>query len=582
MTTTIHKYINITTTGLVVSIFLFGGLLASSNTSADDTIDKVSISVPVSCTLSGAGMNSHNDNIPNGTYKADIGTTTLKAFCNDTYGFAIYANGYTNNTLGNNKLIGGGTAGEIITGTATTAGSTDVSNWAMKLQTSSSATYAMTLDNSYGAYSNVPSSYTKVAHRDSNTDIGSSAEGAELTTTYATYMSKTQAADTYSGKVIYTLVHPSNEEPLQPQPAGPGRVAYHPDNSTVVGQMGDQTTLDAESTTTITNGSKVTLWAPNFKRDGYGFAGWNTEYDYSGTNYGPNQTIVAPDDVEDNGLSLYAIWVKSQGVIQNWDGCNSLAQGSVTALTDERDGNTYAIAKLADNKCWLIENLRLDNTSELSASNTHNPSLPLNNSDGSSSNKLSAPVSPNTTAWCTVGSSACNDISMLATDNTTLFTNNMSSNYDPMGNVYSFGNYYNWYSATAGHGKYEDTSYSGYVAPGDICPSGWHLTTGFNTSSEFSILDIALGGTGGTYRTGDVVAKEQSAKWRSYPNNYIYSGYINRTFRTRGTGGRYWSPYPSAPGYAFGLVITDSVIQPGTYHDSNKYYGEAVRCISDV
>ena len=109
---------------------VFGMVLASSRVSADDTyvVDEINITVPVSCSLSGTGMTSHTATIENGRYVSDIGTTTLKAFCNDTNGFAIYANGYTGDTLGNNKLIGSSTSSEIVTGTATTAGSPDISN----------------------------------------------------------------------------------------------------------------------------------------------------------------------------------------------------------------------------------------------------------------------------------------------------------------------------------------------------------------------------------------------------------------------------------------------------------------------
>ena len=79
--------------GLITLTLLSGLILTSSTTSAtdDSIVDEVNITVPVSCTLTGTGMNSHNAEIPNGTYQADIGTTTLKAFCNDNAGFAIYA-----------------------------------------------------------------------------------------------------------------------------------------------------------------------------------------------------------------------------------------------------------------------------------------------------------------------------------------------------------------------------------------------------------------------------------------------------------------------------------------------------------
>ncbi len=560
----------------------------SSTTSAEDesVVDEVNISVPVSCSLSGAGMSSHTANIVNGTYQADIGTTTLKAFCNDNNGFAIYANGYTGDTLGNNKLIGSSTSSEIVTGTATTAGSPDVSNWAMKLETNSSATYALTLDNGFGSYSSVPSSYTKVAHRDSGTDLGTSAEGATLTSTYAAYIAKTQPADSYQGQVIYTLVHPSSEEPKQPIPCEPGKICYQPNTSSVQGQMGDQS---------ASSNASVDLWASNFKRTGYGFAGWNTAYDYSGTNYGPNQTIIAPADVSTNGLSLYAVWIKSAGTLQNWDGCSSLAQGATTALTDERDNNTYAVAKLADGKCWTIENLRLadkdasNSDIELSSTNTHNPSLPLtnswwyssaNDSDAKpTSNHLSATTDPTATAWCTTNSSNCNDQSMLATNNTALFTDNTSSSYSASSNVYSYGNYYNWYSATAGNGTY-DTYSSDTI--GDICPLGWHLPTGDSARAEYGNLDVAIGGTGVTQYTS-----ESSNRWRTYPNNFVYAGYaFGNSIIYRSESGIYWSSsaynkYNSREG-AFVLTVGDGFISPGADGYYRRYQGAAVRCISGI
>ena len=564
-----------------------GSFLISTNVSADDVVDNVNINVPVSCSLEGTGMTSHNANIVNGTYQADIGSTTLKAFCNDNNGFAIYAIGFTDDEYGKTVLTNNtlGTSADIATGTAT-SGST--SNWAMKLATNTSATYALTLDNGFGSYSSVPATYTKVAHRDSGTDTGTSATGSELTSTYAAYMNQTQPAGTYTGQVKYTLVHPSNEEPLQPQPATAGCINYFANASTSIGEMGCQS---------ASNNASVDLWASNFKRDGYGFAGWNDKYDYSGTNYGPNQTITAPADVQTNGLSLYAVWIKSAGTIQNWNGCTNLTQAptdgtatlsSVTALTDERDSNTYAVARLADGKCWMIENLRLDNNPELSASNTHNPSLPLNNSwwysaDNDSntipiSNHLSITTDPAQTTWCTTDSSNCDDQSMLATNNTTLFTGNSSASYSASSNVYSYGNYYNWYSATAGHGKYGSNYDNGYHAPGDICPAGWHLPTGSgDTSAEYRILDTSMGGTG----TSQYI-QEATNKWRSFPNNFVFSGNVSGvSIQDRGNYGKYWSSTASADNTVHSLGFHSSYVGPGR-NTANKNDGRMVRCVAGV
>ncbi|MBQ6414009.1 hypothetical protein IJI28_00065, partial [Candidatus Saccharibacteria bacterium] len=73
----------------------------------------------------------------------------------------------------------------------------------------------------FSQYHVVPNEYTKVAHKNSNTDMTESTGGVKLTTTYAAYISKTQAADTYSGQIIYTLVHPSSADaPLVCTPNG--------------------------------------------------------------------------------------------------------------------------------------------------------------------------------------------------------------------------------------------------------------------------------------------------------------------------------------------------------------------------
>ena len=219
--TKLHYALNITffLVSFVISSSLF---LASSTVSADNdtVIDDVSVEVPISCTLSGTGMTSHTDTVNPGTYKGDIGITTLKAICNDSNGFAIYAAGYTGESIGetnSNKLVGANTSQTISTGTAT-SGST--SNWAMKLATNASATYPIIIagsnadttrqtgDPDFSAYAAVPNEYTKVAYRTSATDIGSSAVGSTLTTTYAAFVSSTQSSDTYAGKVIYTLIHP--------------------------------------------------------------------------------------------------------------------------------------------------------------------------------------------------------------------------------------------------------------------------------------------------------------------------------------------------------------------------------------
>ena len=549
-------------------------------------------------------MNSHTATIANGTYQNNIGTTTINVFCNDSAGFAIYAIGFTEDKYtgeDHTKLIGATNNQKITTGTATSG---NTSNWAMKLATDSNATYPITLDNSYGSYSQVPNTYTKVAHRDSGTDVGTNATGAELTTTYAAYMSTTQVADTYTGKVKYTLVHPASETPLQPETTKSGKICYYPNGSNVEGTMGCQTVS--------TSATSATLLASNFSRTGYGFAGWSTTFDYSTTGddayfYGPQEDITFTTGQytgNNPGLSLYAIWVKSEGNFQDSAKTTSVCNGltaastsgtrtlaSVSALTDARDNQTYAIAKLADNKCWMIENLRLDNTAELTLANTNNPlndgtnvTLKHNYTDTNTYNTLSATSSVAYNAdtapdgWCTTNSAACDDQSRLRTDNTANRATYTSGQNVPDQNakLYSYGNYYNWYSATAGRGTYSVSS--GEVA-GDLCPAGWQLPYGNssgngNTPGGFYYLNYKIN------NDTNVTNADASKKLRAYPNNFIYSGYVSGgSLNFRGSNGTYWSSTAYSSSTAYTLGFYSSVVGPGT-GDGNKYYGRAIRCVA--
>lgn len=210
---------------LLTVTILSGIVLSSSIVSADDdsVVDEINITVPVSCTISGIGMNTHNAEINNGQYDSAIGETVMKAYCNDNEGFAIYAIGYTDNEEGNNVLTNStlGSDYDITTGTTTSGNN---SNWAMKLSTtiSPAPTYPIIIagatgdtlkeqgDPDFTSFQAVPDDYTKVAYRTANTDTGTNAEGSTIKTTYQAYISETQPAGTYTGQVKYTLVYPND------------------------------------------------------------------------------------------------------------------------------------------------------------------------------------------------------------------------------------------------------------------------------------------------------------------------------------------------------------------------------------
>jgi len=298
--------------------------------------------------------------------------------------------------------------------------------------------------------------------------------------------------------------------------------------------------------------------------------------------------------------------VKSEGSIQDTakvsEVCNRLTTAptdgtanlsSVSAFTDSRDNNTYAIAKLADGKCWMIENLRLDNSASLTLANTNNPlndgtnvTLKHSYSDTETYNTLSASQDPTTTAWCNTNAASCDDQSMLFTGNTTNRASSPTANSVAM---YSYGNYYNWYSATAGNGTYSFSTNNNSVA-GDLCLAGWHLPIGGRKAnidvSDFWKLSRATIGADPAnfandyfYYTGTPEGTDASNKMRAYPNNFVYSGYVlGGSVLSRGSYGSFWSS--TAYYSAYSLSLNSSSVYPGTDLNSNKYNGRIVRCVA--
>ena len=167
-----------------------------------------SVTVGTACTFTGTITSPHTANISNGIYSDNIGTTVLNTKCNDSGGYALYAIGYTNDEYGTTDLSSSISATyNIPTGTSTTG---NTSSWSMKLNQVPGTTPA-TIENNYNNYNIVPDDYTKIATLNTVTDTPStsSATGSSVSTTYSAYISPTQPAGTYSGKVKYTLVHPS-------------------------------------------------------------------------------------------------------------------------------------------------------------------------------------------------------------------------------------------------------------------------------------------------------------------------------------------------------------------------------------
>ena len=191
----------------IISAIILSSLHISATGSGSST-DTLSFNISSSCTLSSVVDSSHTAELINGTYVSGIGQTTITTLCNDGNGYSIYANGYSNNEEGNNKLVNTENSNFNIVSSIAQSGTT--SNWAMSLNNliDDPSLTPPTIENAYNnTYGIVPNEWTKVASLPSRaTDM---IKGSSFTTTYAVYTSSSQYAGTYNGQVKYMLVHPS-------------------------------------------------------------------------------------------------------------------------------------------------------------------------------------------------------------------------------------------------------------------------------------------------------------------------------------------------------------------------------------
>jgi uncharacterized protein (TIGR02145 family) len=71
-----------------------------------------------------------------------------------------------------------------------------------------------------------------------------------------------------------------------------------------------------------------------------------------------------------------------------------------------------------------------------------------------------------------------------------------------------------------------------------------------------------------------------SLAYRSYPNNFVYSGYVSvSSVGSRNSSGFYWSSSADGSTSAYNLYFTSGYVYPGT-NDNLKYRGRPVRCVA--
>ena len=590
------------------------------------------------CTLSATNL-QHDIIMLNGQYKNDIGSANIKAVCDDNNGFSIYTVGFTNDELGNNKMQSDSLDSSHIINTGKYDQSTTTDSlWSIKL-TPIEGNYTPTIRNDseydFTDFEIIPDAYTRTVSRVSATDTGDEAQGASFNTNYAVYISDTQSTGTYTGKVKFVLVHPEDSgppvEPLDPSDCPAYKICYAPNANDINGTMvaNDLQPLPASpigSMQTVPANYEAELKIYNYQRPGYAFAGWSPSFnastaaDTTDTIYGPQATISTKldeggVDVTNHGLILYPVWVASAGTLQNWNGCSSLPQNEVIALTDIRDGDTYAVAKLVDDKCWIVENFRLNAESSrgekaslaqgYDTSEQFGSFIGLADSEdtfvtGSTANSLYG-----TTSASIMNIGTTNDPGRrmpryynnnVKIGGTNAAGENLIPDYKTEGNKYQWygqGNFYSWPAAVASTSPFPDNNSSAENT--SICPTGWRLPKGGNKSNEANndfwaliveginngILPLDYDSNSSPRYASASEASSIDRKMRSYPNNFIYAGtFVGEGIRFRTMEGMLWTSTSGDLSKKYYTVMLKNNVIPGTFSFTTSF-GYSIRCIHD-
>ena len=579
---------------------------------------------------------------------SDSNIITVNVKTNNITGYTINATVGNNTTFDtrdlkhqNSNVVNKFTSVNFGTIVATNTALTD-NTWGYSYSLDNGSTWiANTASSTSAGYSGLPlySDGTNIATLKESTAPTATSSGDDIKFKIAARASNEQSSGEYNNVINFTTV--ANPEPqLEPISCSTANVICYAPNSfgTVEGTMGEQS---------ANANSSVTLLASNFSREGYGFAGWNTQPNYSGAFYGPNETITTPADMS-TGLPLYAVWVQSAGSMQSDAAsvCSGLTTAptngtanlsSVSALTDQRDNDTYAIAKLADGKCWMIENLRLESTGTDNANGSlsqgYGTSAVYGNFSGladaestgftstyaanslyySGTQEGTATVDIGTTNYPALRMPRYNNLNTPAdaSDRPQNPTSNSFTEDNTTVGTYSYGNYYTWPAAIA------DLTYNGTNSQSttgtSLCPTGWHLPTGGLAVSSGSTFGVNVTGDTSTFRefynlgyktmdevktayedtprtgysyysiiTTNTAGKTATAAFRSFPNNFLYSGYFGYSSASaRGSSGYYWSSAAESDGSSYLLRLNNSYVYPGT-SSSTKSFGYSIRCVADL
>ncbi|MBQ6375649.1 hypothetical protein IJJ37_01845 [Candidatus Saccharibacteria bacterium] len=252
--------------------------------------------------------------------------------------------------------------------------------------------------------------------------------------------------------------------------------------------------------------------------------------------------------------------------------------GDTVTLYDKRDSRAYTVAKLADNKYWMVDNLNLAGGTKLDSAGSNVPA-------GYTQSEPYYTL-PDSTAISS-GTSVPSD---QFSDDAGEYVFNTGNNTTTCNSSTPCNSYYSWLVATAGGKNSSGTSVTddGYNAAYSICPKGWRLPT--STTSNANAQSSNNWKTGDFYALAMAYGADLSSQYYqssgtfynnagpgTTPNFLLAGGYYVGSFSNGGSVGYYWSSTSESSTGAYILYFNSGVV-----YSANNYYrrnGLSVRCL---
>ena len=337
--------------------------------------------------------------------------------------------------------------------------------------------------------------------------------------------------------------------------------------------------LAANTTTNVYSGSAVVLpstpTAPTTQCNGQAcyssFKEWNTKADGSGS-------TVTASTVPTGDTTYYAIWNFNSNTLQSVTAAT--CPTSATTVYDARDGEAYKIQKLADNNCWLLDNLRLggDTAITLKAGDTNSETRETGRDANANGVAVNAFTLPANGAWTSstqnsynvpyiASSGDCNNTYCTNTPTTGKWTKDSTTTTYGAGSG-KVGVYYNYCAASAGTYCYNSGAGTG-DASYSVCPAGWKMPTGDQANGSYYYLF-------NTGYSGNKTATNSGSL--QYNLSTPLSGYFNAgKANNQSYYGYFWSSSRYNGSNMYYLYVNASDVTP---QDVNiRHNGYSVRCM---